>query len=88
VANFIKFLEMHGGLNLDLLTLVGHSLGAHVAGFAGKYTHGQINTIFGLDPAGPLFSLKSASDRLSENDAKYVETIVTDGGYLGKRLTG
>jgi pancreatic triacylglycerol lipase len=84
VANFIKFLVAHGGLSLDSLTLVGHSLGAHVAGFAGKFTHGEINTIFGLDPAGPLFSLKSKSERLSECDAKYVETIVTDGGYLGK----
>lgn len=33
------------------LSVVGHSLGAHIAGFAGKSVKkGKIGTIIGLDP--------------------------------------
>lgn len=38
------------------LKIVGHSLGAHIAGFVGKKVkNGRVGTIIGLDPAGELF---------------------------------
>lgn len=47
---------------------------AHVAGLAGKQTtRGRVNTIVGLDPAGPLFSQNNPSERLASGDAEYVE---------------
>ncbi|XP_067625497.1 phospholipase A1-like isoform X2 [Eurosta solidaginis] len=84
VASFIDFLHKQGGASLETLHLVGHSLGAHVAGYAGKNVMtGKINQITGLDPAFPLFSYNNPSTRLNENDASYVESIHTCGGLLG-----
>lgn len=37
----------------------------------------------GLDPAFPLYILGDASNRLNQNDAKFVDVIHTDGGVLG-----
>jgi pancreatic triacylglycerol lipase len=82
-AQFIEFLISSGGANINTMTIVGHSLGSHVAGFAGKHTQGRINTIIGTDPAGPLFSMDSPAERLTATDAQYVESIVTNGGTLG-----
>lgn len=70
--------------------MVGHSLGAHVAGFAGRavqdLTGGlQIARITGLDPAGPLYSefWVGEDNRLNNDDAELVVAIHTDGGLAG-----
>ncbi|XP_055859357.1 pancreatic triacylglycerol lipase-like [Episyrphus balteatus] len=84
VANFLDFLSAQGGMSFNKLTIIGHSLGAHVAGFTGKQvTRGKVNTIIGLDPAYPLFSYSDSSKRLSSSDATYVESIQTSGSLLG-----
>ncbi|XP_017006236.2 phospholipase A1-like [Drosophila takahashii] len=83
VANMINFLKDNYGLNLNDLYVIGHSLGAHVAGYAGKNTNGQVHTIVGLDPALPLFSWNKPNKRLNSGDAWYVESIQTNGGTLG-----
>ncbi|XP_037707378.1 phospholipase A1 [Drosophila subpulchrella] len=83
VAAMINFLKDNYGLNLGDLYVIGHSLGAHVAGYAGKNTDGQVHTIVGLDPALPLFSYNKPNKRLNADDAWYVESIQTNGGTLG-----
>jgi len=85
VAAFIDFLNLNG-LPFSAVTLLGHSLGAHAAGHAGKQvTRGQIAVIVGLDPAGPLFSINS-NDRLAVTDAAHVEMMATDTEFLGFEL--
>ncbi|XP_030573582.1 phospholipase A1 [Drosophila novamexicana] len=84
VADLINFLRTNNGLSLDNTMIIGHSLGAHVSGFAGKNVkNGQVHTIIGLDPALPLYSYDSPNKRLSSTDAYYVESIQTNGGTLG-----
>lgn len=68
--------------------MVGHSLGAHVAGFAGKEVkkHApRIYRISGLDPARSPFenSTVSNEDRLYREDAIVVFVIHTDRGARG-----
>lgn len=84
LAEFIDDLVAMG-LNLDDLIIVGHSLGAHICGIAGKKVQsGKLPVIIGLDPAKPLFKLRSGLDsRLHYTDATYVQVIHTSGGFLG-----
>ena len=70
---------------------IGHSLGSHVCGFFGKMVNellGQkyrLQKIVGLDPAGPIFDdpLHNPNLRLNKEDAKSVETILTNTETLG-----
>ena len=89
VARFLDFLlssmiyHKSGDL-YDDTTIVGHSLGAHIAGFAGKHvTIGKIHTIVGLDPAGVSFSLNRPDERLNDNDARIVQIIHTNIESVG-----
>uniref|UniRef100_A0A1B0BK99 Lipase domain-containing protein n=2 Tax=Nemorhina TaxID=44051 RepID=A0A1B0BK99_9MUSC len=84
ISKFIDYLVIEKGVSLDTLHVIGHSLGAHVAGYVGKHIKsGQIFTIIGLDPAQPFFSADSPETRLNETDAYYVEAIHTNAGVLG-----
>ena len=56
--------------------LIGHSLGAHVAGYAGERVEG-LGRITGLDPAEPLFQGMPAFVRLDPTDAQFVDVIHT-----------
>jgi hypothetical protein len=58
--------------------IIGHSLGAHTAGYAGERIP-NLGRITGLDPAGPYFENTDTRVRLDPTDAKYVEAIHTDG---------
>lgn len=52
----------------------------HIAGHAGKNVRrGRIRQIIGLDPAGPLFSVRNPAGRIDASDADYVECIHTNG---------
>lgn len=82
LAVFIDYLFEHGLVLRDLV-IVGHSLGAHISGYAGKNIQsGKIGVIVGLDPAGPLFSIDKPHKRLADTDADYVQIIHTDAGNL------
>lgn len=86
VAEFMDFILGSDPLKWKQLTIVGHSLGAHIAGIAGKRVKlGKIGTIVGLDPAAPLFRIKDVQSRLYKNDAEYVEIIHSNGHCLGMK---
>ncbi|XP_033159059.1 phospholipase A1 [Drosophila mauritiana] len=68
---------------------VGHSLGAHIMGTAGrtfkKLTGKLIPRITGLDPAKPCFRREKILPGLTRGDAKLVDIIHTNIGILAKR---
>lgn len=74
---------VENGMNLRNLTVVGHSLGAHIVGRAAKQlkSDGKIPVIVGLDPASVLFDFEDTNKRLADTDADYVQVIHTDGGH-------
>lgn len=76
------------GMNLGDLVLVGHSLGAHVAGVAAKRMNSteKIGTIIGLDPASVGFKFDDTEKRLAQSDALYVQIIHTDVTKFGMAL--
>lgn len=57
--------------------VIGHSLGAHIAGYAGERVE-ALGRITGLDPAEPYFQNMPEFVRLDPSDAKLVDTIHTD----------
>ncbi|XP_059506003.1 lipase member H-like isoform X3 [Stegostoma tigrinum] len=71
------------GGSLNLIHMIGVSLGAHISGFVGSRFSGQIGRITGLDPAGPLFRGKGVEDRLDPADAQLVDVLHTDFDALG-----
>jgi len=77
-AKFIEYLVKHGYTTLDKVHVLGHSLGAHCAGFTGKFlTIGKLPRITGFDPARPQFDDKGPRDRLDFSDANFVDVIHT-----------
>ena len=61
----------------DHVHIIGHSLGSHIAGYAGERIP-NLGRITGLDPAGPYFEFTDASVRLDKTDAKFVDAIHSD----------
>ncbi|PSN39632.1 hypothetical protein C0J52_13799 [Blattella germanica] len=66
------------GLDPAAVHMIGHSLGAHTAGYAGERIAG-LGRITGLDPAEPYFQGMPSFVRLDPSDAKFVDVIHTDG---------
>nr|AKG97518.1 lipoprotein lipase [Larimichthys crocea] len=84
IARFIDWIEETTNMPLDNLHLIGYSLGAHVAGFAGSHATNKVGRITGLDPAGPDFEGMHAHRRLSPDDAHFVDVLHTfTRGSLG-----
>ncbi len=79
------------GINPDTTQLIGHSLGAHASGIAGDVysdiTGSSIETIVGLDPAGPsyedflFFDGKPAEERLDPTDSDRVVAFHTSDTF-------
>ncbi|XP_072141083.1 pancreatic triacylglycerol lipase-like [Dermacentor andersoni] len=57
--------------------IIGHSLGAQIAGYAGERID-KIGRITGLDPAGPYFFHMPPAVRLDPTDAAFVDVIHSD----------
>ncbi|XP_020283949.1 pancreatic triacylglycerol lipase-like isoform X2 [Pseudomyrmex gracilis] len=79
IAHLIKHLQTKYGVDLNDVHLIGHSLGAHTAGYAGEKLNGKIGRITGLDPAEPYFQEMPSHVRLDYTDARFVDVIHTDG---------
>ncbi|MBE9003777.1 hypothetical protein IQ259_01710 [Fortiea sp. LEGE XX443] len=81
VGNQLATYLRNNGVDPIYTNLIGHSLGAHVAGFAGAAYRGatgrSIAQIVGLDPAGPEFEGTATSDRLDPSDATRVTALHT-----------
>nr|CAI5861502.1 unnamed protein product [Callosobruchus analis] len=67
---------------LDNVHIVGHGVGAHIAGYVGA-TYNDIRKITGLDPSGPRFDGMPDIVKLNPTNARYVEIIHTDA-YNGR----
>ena len=65
-------------ISLDSVHIYGHSLGAHIAGYAGAGLGGKISRITAMDAAEPFFQNLPRSVRLDTTDARFVEAIHTD----------
>lgn len=74
---------------VENIHLIGHSLGAHIVGAAGRYfqelTNLSIPHITGLDPAKPCFNEGEALSGLLRGDADFIDIIHSNPGVLGKR---
>ena len=71
--------------------LAGHSLGAHIVGYAGKryrekHNGEQLVRITGLDPAGPMYQFEDNEEirkiRIDRDDAYFVDIIHSNAGDL------
>jgi len=93
IAYFLNQLKLDLGVLPSAFHCIGHSLGAHVCGFVGKYAKREfgwkIGRITGLDPAFPEFYEgwnstewegfgKDCRLHLSMSDARFVDVIHTD----------
>ncbi|CAG9825648.1 unnamed protein product, partial [Phaedon cochleariae] len=76
------------GIGPYFVHVVGFSLGAHVAGFAGKNLKDVLGYSFmritGLDPALPFFATLKNDWKLDASDASFVDVIHTSAGSFGK----
>lgn len=77
--------------NIGDIHVIGHSLGAHIAGLASeeiKNYNGKwkITRITGLDPAQPCFVGTGVT--LNKNDALFVDVIHTNGKMFGSMGLG
>ncbi|VEN53807.1 unnamed protein product [Callosobruchus maculatus] len=85
-AKFLEYLVENLGADPKDIHLIGHSLGAHVIGFAGRRLKNgkKLGRITGLDPAGPgfdYFRTQSSGEFLNANDAEFVDAIHTGLQY-------
>ncbi|XP_011185243.1 vitellogenin-1-like [Zeugodacus cucurbitae] len=74
---------------LENIHLIGHSLGAHIVGTAGRYfnykTGKLVPRITGLDTAKPCFNEGHALSGLHRGNAKFIDVIHSNPGVMGKR---
>ncbi|XP_050072700.1 pancreatic triacylglycerol lipase-like [Anopheles maculipalpis] len=79
-----KFIQ-RVGIEHSQVHVIGHSLGAHIAGNVGRYFKGELSRVTALDPAGPLFEFES-NDAVGPDVAQFVDVIHTDGLTLGEDI--
>ncbi|XP_061175776.1 pancreatic lipase-related protein 2-like [Saccostrea echinata] len=81
IAKLISVLKKISNADPTKIHIIGHSLGAHIAGYAGERTP-NLGRITGLDPAGPYFENTDKVVRLDPTDAIFVDALHTDAESL------
>ncbi|GJQ71683.1 hypothetical protein Trydic_g11378 [Trypoxylus dichotomus] len=83
IATFVEKL-IREGADPKQVHLIGHSLGAHIMGVAGRFMHKlQIGRATGLDPAGPMLQLVGDDKLIGRDSAEFVDIIHTSSGIYG-----
>lgn len=72
------------------MIFIGHSLGAHITGFAAKKIqnakYGTVPKLLAADPAEPLFLTNKCDNRLCVKDAKHVIVLHTSALGIPKAI--
>ncbi|XP_023222291.1 pancreatic lipase-related protein 2-like [Centruroides sculpturatus] len=79
IAFLIRILQNITRIRPQSIHIIGHSQGAHIAGYAGKRIK-YLGRITGLDAAGPYFRHAPSPVRLDAKDALLVDNIHTNAG--------
>lgn len=88
-ARYLMRMYYYFLIDSETVHIIGHSLGAHVAGYVGKYfleyTGRKVKRITGLDPAAPIFNRDSTTcdQRLCAYDAQVVDVLHTNRNVMG-----
>ncbi|KAI9556632.1 hypothetical protein GHT06_016422 [Daphnia sinensis] len=85
LAHLLLFLHAQFQVPTENCHITGHSLGAHLAGYAGQYLRDRghmLGRITGMDPADPYFENTEPLIRLDPTDALFVDVIHTDAGPI------
>jgi len=93
LAGLVRYLHQEADMHYDDVYVIGHSLGAQIAGSAGKQIKPhRFNTIYALDPAGPQFREKSDGEfrmggepSIPKNGTFYVKTYSEPPYAMGHR---
>ncbi|KAK3738410.1 hypothetical protein RRG08_037047 [Elysia crispata] len=89
VQTYLVLKEMvRAGAKLQNMHLIGHSLGAHMAGNIGKLLDDKLGRISGLDPADPDYQCLPKIIRLDETDAMFVDVVHTNGAPFSEGGAG
>lgn len=84
IAKYLDFLMEPDPFAWHKVTVIGHSIGAHIAAFVSRNVqNGKVASIIGLDPAAPLFAESHDISQLNKDDAEHVEVIHTNGKCYG-----
>ena len=84
VADFLQFLVAEfPETTLDSFHPIGFSLGGQVVGSIGEHLNGVLPRISALDPAGMGFYEGEFENKLSPDDAQFVDVIYTTGYWVG-----
>jgi len=88
LAEFLNFLKANKQIQFSDMTIIGHSLGAHIAGQAGRNVKskygGTVARIVGLDPAGSFLGMEvKRENRLQKGMGGFVDIYHSNRGTLG-----
>ncbi|CAG7837711.1 unnamed protein product [Allacma fusca] len=86
IAALLQFIIGKTSTTPAKIHIIGHSLGAHIAGYVGKRID-NIARITALDPTQPYFEGTDALVRLDVSDAVFIQTIHSNG-KSASRLDG
>jgi len=82
-GQLLSFLKENVQLNYDDVHVLGFSLGGQLVAFIGQELNGVLPRITGLDPAGFLYHTAPADEKLTPDDAQFVDVIHSGGLWIG-----